>query len=68
MLPAHSLPYVEATLNEVFRFRGAATFTVPHSAMRDTVLRVSNLSQIVYDPLFSLLIVFPAFINHFMKL
>ncbi|XP_063611949.1 methyl farnesoate epoxidase-like [Penaeus indicus] len=54
------LPYLEATLNEVFRFRGAATFTVPHSAMRDTVLRgyripaktmvMNNLYSVHMDP------------------
>lgn len=36
-----SLPYVEATMAEIFRFRGAAPLTVPHKALRDTILQVT---------------------------
>nr|AJF94637.1 cytochrome P450 epoxidase-like protein [Portunus trituberculatus] len=37
------LPYTEATLNEVFRFRGAAPVTVPHKAMKDAILQGSRI-------------------------
>lgn len=33
------LVYTEATLTEAFRFRGAAPLTVPHKALRDTMLQ-----------------------------
>ncbi|XP_027237770.2 methyl farnesoate epoxidase [Penaeus vannamei] len=35
-----NLPYLEATMAEIFRFRGAAPLTVPHKALRDTILQV----------------------------
>lgn len=52
--------YTDATLSEVFRFRGAAPVTVPHKAMRDTILQghripadtmlLVNLYTIQMDP------------------
>ncbi|KAK8376326.1 hypothetical protein O3P69_009756 [Scylla paramamosain] len=54
------LPYTDATLSEVFRFRGAAPISVPHKAMKDTILQGSrvpaetivlvNLYSVMMDP------------------
>lgn len=55
-----NLPYVEATMAEIFRFRGAAPLTVPHKALRDTILQghripgdtvvMNNLYSVQMDP------------------
>lgn len=54
------LVYTDAALNEVFRFRSAAPFTVPHKAMKDTTVKgcripdgtmvLMNLYSVLMDP------------------
>ncbi|KAK4314949.1 hypothetical protein Pmani_013817 [Petrolisthes manimaculis] len=54
------LVYTEATLAEISRFRGVAPFTVPHYAVRDTILQgkripagtmvMNNLYSVHMDP------------------
>ncbi|XP_071516546.1 methyl farnesoate epoxidase-like [Panulirus ornatus] len=54
------LVYTEAVMNEVFRLRGAAPITVPHKALKDTILQghripagttvLNNLYSVHMDP------------------